>query len=226
MLLDNQNLNARDPGRRSIGTNRGLAITIEENERFLNNMAKDVIRAIEVQDKAESSFIMQYYVNAVSNISNYKEMNSQISSIVFGSQINSDKPMAVPAFSDLFSESEDSKDQEDSLHPDWKSDQSVSTAADPSDPSALSLQEVDYNEDLHTLLHCGLCELGICQRGTCLEDGTLRVGYTTANPQLQGEISENTNSDDDSSAILASSRLIKRRGIFRRGRGAGRGRRF
>lgn len=227
MLLDTQNLNARDPGRRTVVSNHHLdEYTVEENF-FIDLLAKDVISASEVQDKSAESIIMQSYINKVSNFSNIKEVKSQLAQIVFGSQKKSDMPMAVPAFSDLFSDSEDNIDDTDSLHGDWKSEESVSTAADYTSPAPLSLfKEVAELEETTPLHYCLLEKLGICQRSICLEDGTLRVGYTTANPQLQGEISENSDSEEDSSDILALSRRIRRRGPFRRGRGAGRGRRY
>jgi hypothetical protein len=219
MQLDNNFFNAHDPGRRPVISNHNLA-EHSENQKFIDNMATELLVYAEIQGKAGESCLMNYYLNQTGVLATYGGLVEDIERIAFGSQAKNNDNTSIPAFSDLFSDSEEPE--------------AADAAEDKETEFQFSCQPIQPIYPLGgevSLLDCSTTDcdsetekLGTSQEGSKHpQDDTLSVGYTTANPLLQGKISESCSGlvCSSSSLLMPSKRIFK--AFTRRGRKTRRG---
>jgi hypothetical protein len=106
MQLDNNFFNAHDPGRRPVISNHNLAEHFE-NQKFIDNIATELLVYAEIQGKAGESCLMNYYLNNTGVLATYGGLVEDIERIAFGSQAQNYQNTSIPAYSDLFSDDEE-----------------------------------------------------------------------------------------------------------------------
>lgn len=106
MQLDSQFFNAHDPGRQNVITNHNLA-EYSENQKFIENMATELLAYVEIQGEGKESCLMNYYINQCGVLATYGGLVEDIEKVAFGSQSQNNNNMSIPAYSDLFSDDEE-----------------------------------------------------------------------------------------------------------------------